>query len=182
MKKRKMTLKQLQIDKTWTLFLDRDGVINHRIVGDYVKKKEEFIFLPGVLEAITKFSTLFGAIFVVTNQQGIGKKTMTESNLSEIHDYMHSEIQKAGGKLTKVYYAPNMASEESQMRKPNPGMGLLAKAEFSFVDFEKSLMVGDSNSDIHFGTNLGMKTVKIGERSVEADFYMNSLIELANQL
>jgi len=56
------------IDKSWTLFLDRDGVINVRFPGDYVKRVDEFEFLPGVPEAIAKFSNLFGKVIVVTNQ------------------------------------------------------------------------------------------------------------------
>lgn len=177
-----MTLKDLQINQSWTLFLDRDGVINERIVGDYVKTIDEFVFLPGVLEAITTFSSIFSHIFVVTNQQGIGKKIMTERNLSVIHNYMRSEIEKNGGKLTEIYFAPNLAGENNLLRKPNTGMGLQAKKDYPAIDFKRSIMVGDSNSDIEFGTNLGMKTIKIGEKSVKADFYMKSLKNIAKQL
>ena len=53
----------LDIDSDWSLFLDRDGVINRRIIGDYIKRWEEFEFLPGVLEAIQKFTELFGKLF-----------------------------------------------------------------------------------------------------------------------
>lgn len=168
------------IDPTWTLFLDRDGVINQRKMGGYIEKTEEFLFLDQVPEAIAGFSALFQHIFVVTNQQGIAKKIMTERNLLEIHTYMCEQIEKAGGKITKCYFAPELKSIENSMRKPNAGMALKAKEEFPSIDFSKSIMVGDTDSDIVFGTNLGMKTVRIKTIEpigVKSDLEVNSLHE-----
>lgn len=154
-----MILKNLNIDKTWSLFLDRDGVINKRIVGDYIKKWEEFEFLPGVLEAMNPLSQIFGKIFIVTNQQGIGKGLMTENDLTLIHDKMISEIKAYGGKIDKAYYSPYREEEKSVFRKPNPGLARKAKIDFAEIDLEKSIMVGDSITDMQFGRNTGMKTV-----------------------
>jgi len=70
------------------LFLDRDGVINVRLIDDYVKRKEEFEFLEGSLEAFKIFAKHFDKIVVVTNQQGIGKGLMSEGDLEKIHSYM----------------------------------------------------------------------------------------------
>ena len=81
-----MDIKDLQIDKQWTLFLDRDGVINRKLDNDYVKKIEEFSFLEGSQEAIATFNLLFGRIVVVTNQQGIGKGLMSKQDLKKVHD------------------------------------------------------------------------------------------------
>ncbi len=86
----------------WSLFLDRDGVINKRLVGDYVKKTEEFVFLDGVLEAIATLSTKFNRIFIVTNQQGIGKGLMTEKDLKQVHDSMEKEIVEHAGKIDRI--------------------------------------------------------------------------------
>lgn len=172
-----------QIDSSWSLFLDRDGVINERIMGGYVSKVEDFHFLPGVEIAISKFTTLFSSIFVVTNQQGIAKKIMTESNLLEIHSYMTDELLKMNGKITKCYYAPGFKNEENSIRKPNPAMGLMAKKEFPLIDLNKSIMVGDTDSDIKFGKNLGMKTIRIRTEepiNFDADHTCDSLLELAN--
>jgi len=66
-------MKALKIDKTWTLFLDRDGVINHKRVNDYVKNWSEFSFIKGSLEAIYLLSQIFGKIIIVTNQRGVGR-------------------------------------------------------------------------------------------------------------
>jgi len=159
--KAKNKLGKIEIDSSWSLFLDRDGVINKRIVDDYVKSVDEFHFIEGSLAAIAELSKLFERIVVVTNQQGIGKGIMTERNLSDVHRYMLSEIEREGGKIDAVYFAPQLSSENSEMRKPNPGMALQAKQDFTEIDFSKSVLIGDSDSDVRFGQNLGMITVKL---------------------
>lgn len=170
-----------EVDQDWTLFLDRDGVINDRKMGGYIETIEEFQFLPGVVEAITEFSKIFKYIFVVTNQQGISKGIMTESNLSDIHRYMTDQIELAGGKIDACFHAPGLKATDTARRKPFPGMALEAKEKFPAVDFSKSIMVGDTDSDIQFGKNLGMKTVRI--KTVEpigitADATVNNLKEI----
>ena len=149
------------INAEWSLFLDRDGVINERISGNYVKNCEQLMLLPGVAEAIKIFSNLFGYIFIVTNQQGIGKGLMTEDDLSIIHDFMINQIEKGGGHIDRIYHSPYLESEHHPMRKPAPGMALQAKNDFAAVRFSHSVMVGDSISDMLFGKNLGMTTVFI---------------------
>ncbi|MES2800499.1 MAG: HAD-IIIA family hydrolase [Bacteroidota bacterium] len=173
-----------KVSKEWTLFLDRDGVINKRIPDSYVQFPNEFIFIKNVVDTIAKCSGIFGTIVVVTNQQGIGKGLMTERNLEEVHRYMLNKIEDAGGKIAKVYFAPQMVRENSPMRKPNIGMGLQAQKDFPMIDFSKAIMIGDSNSDIEFGKNLGMKTVKVGRGrpdSSNADAFlltMNGILKL----
>lgn len=156
-----MILSDLTIDATWSLFLDRDGVINKRLPDDYVKKWDEFEFLPGVLEAISVLTTIFGKLFIVTNQQGIGKGLMRESDLDMIHDQMMSEIRSYGGKIHKVYHSPYRDEENSVFRKPNIGLARKAKIDFPEITFEKSIMAGDSITDMKFGKNAGMMTIYI---------------------
>ena len=144
-----------------TLFLDRDGVINRRLIDDYVKAPCEFVFEDGALEAIAKLSKCFERIVVVTNQQGVGRKLMSEKTLHEIHDYMKSEVEKAGGKIDAIYFCPDLTHSKSLYRKPNVGMGLLAKRQFPKIRFKQSVMAGDTLSDMKFGKKLGMKTVLI---------------------
>jgi D-glycero-D-manno-heptose 1,7-bisphosphate phosphatase len=83
-----MNLNDLNIDNSWTLFLDRDGVINNRIIDDYIKDWEDFEFIDRVLEAMQKLSLIFGKILIVTNQQGIGKGLMIENDLNKVHAKM----------------------------------------------------------------------------------------------
>lgn len=173
------------LDKSWTLFLDRDGVINVRKFGGYIESIEEFEFLPNVPEAIAILSKYFARIVVVTNQQGIGKGIMSERNLFSIHDYMCQKIEAKGGKIAACYFAPELKTAESINRKPNPGMALQAKQQFAEIDFNKSIMVGDTDSDIQFGINLGMKTVRVlTEENVgtKSDLSVHSLMELAKEL
>jgi histidinol-phosphate phosphatase family protein len=149
----------LTIDRTWTLFLDRDGVINRRIVDGYVRSWDEFEFLPGVPQAIKVFSGLFGNVIVVSNQQGVGKGLMTDSDVISLHKKMAEELMKAGGKIDRVYYCPDLKEQNSIMRKPNVGMALKARKDFPAINFRKSVMAGDSLSDMVFGKRLKMTTV-----------------------
>jgi histidinol-phosphate phosphatase family protein len=169
------------VNSDWTLFLDRDGVINRRLVDDYVKTVAEFEFLPGVLESMANLSVMFGRVVVVTNQQGIAKGFYSHEDLAAIHAFMKSKIEKAGGRTDAIYYAHQMAAENSPMRKPGIGMALQAKKDFPEIDFAKSVMVGDSNSDMEFAKSAGMKSVFVGEKlpKAGADIVVNSLAEFS---
>jgi len=122
------------IDSTWTLFLDRDGVINKDKEGSYIFNVNEFLLLDGVTDAIKILAEIFGIIIVVTNQKGIGKKLMTENDLEQIHKYMLQEIYLHKGRIDKIYFAPEL-EDESPNRKPNTGMALQAKKDFPAIDF-----------------------------------------------
>lgn len=154
-----MSLRDLKIDKSWTLFLDRDGVINKRIVGGYVRKWEEFEWMPGALEAIRTFSEIFGRIVIVSNQQGIGKGLMTDEELAAIHKKLISEVERSGGRIDAIYYCPALRETNSFLRKPSIGMALKARKQFPEINFRKSVMAGDSISDMVFGRRLKMFTV-----------------------
>jgi histidinol-phosphate phosphatase family protein len=169
------------IDFSWTLFLDRDGVINKRFLGDYVKKMDDFHIENGVFEFLNFANFSFHKIIVVTNQQGVGKGIMTESDLEEIHRFMIDSINKKGGRIDRVYSATNLKDAQNNIRKPNSFMGHQAKNDYPSIDFNKSIMIGDTNSDILFGKNLGMKTILINSLekiTEESDFQINSLTEL----
>ena len=180
-----MSIDSWNIDPTWTLFLDRDGVINKRIMGGYVTNPEKFEFLPGVLESMSWFSRNFHRIIVVTNQQGVGKGLMTERNVLEVHSYMCDRIHSSRGRIDKCFFAPNLVGAEEDLRKPGPAMAEMAKMEFPEIEFERSIMVGDTDSDILFGKNIGMKTVRIKTVepiSVEADLTCESLAEFSKMI
>ncbi len=178
----------LTINNTWTIFLDRDGVINERLPDDYVKNVEQFKFVDGALEAIAIFTKLFGQIIVVSNQQGIGKGLMTYTDLENVHTHMVTEIVNAGGKIDKIYVSPYLHSQKHFTRKPSVGMGIQAKRDFRMISFRKSIMVGDSVSDMVFGKRLGMKTVFLGDlnqikcRPDLIDFIYHDLLTFARKL
>ncbi|MBE0639485.1 MAG: HAD family hydrolase [Bacteroidales bacterium] len=177
------------ISKQWTLFLDRDGVINERLVDDYVKRWEDFVFTPGALQSFREFDAAFGKIVVVTNQQGVGKGLMTEDELNLIHSQMVNAVNREGGRIDKVYYCTKLEHERPFCRKPNPGMALQAKRDFPEIHFKRSVMAGDSLSDLRFGKRLGMKTVLIAPTNTMArqhpnltDLWFKNLLEFADFL
>lgn len=150
----------LQVNKNWTLFLDRDGVINLEVEDDYIRTPSAFFFLDHVPEAMAMFAQLFGEIFIVTNQKGVGKGLMTEEDLKEIHQYMLQEFNHAGGRVTEVYYCTATEADHPN-RKPQPGMAYQALEAFPQIDFSTSVMVGNTMSDMAFGRAVGMYTVFI---------------------
>jgi histidinol-phosphate phosphatase family protein len=188
-KRSKSVWMRFSIDKTWTLFLDRDGVINVRLIDDYVKTPEDFTFIEGVPEAIKELSSKFGRIVVVTNQQGIGKGLMTESDLENVHNKMLAEISKVGGNIDRIYFSPFKKEENNITRKPQIGMALQARKDFPEINFKKSVMIGDSISDIIFGKKLKMKTVfvsddldLINKNFRIIDFTVKSLYEFSEKI
>ena len=181
-----MSLKDLFFTEEWTLFLDRDGVINERIPGGYVTSWDQFKFLEGVPEALKILAAVFGRVIIVSNQQGIGKGLMRVEELKEVDRRMREAVIHAGGWIDASYYAPYLEEEAHPDRKPGTGMGEKAKSDFPEIDFSKSVMVGDSETDMKFGKNLGMLTVFVGESESkeipEADYLYPSLFDFAKNI
>ena len=177
-----------KINKTWTLFLDRDGVINHEKYQDYVYNYDEFIFYDGVPDALKTLSDLFGLVILTTNQRGVGRGLMTEADLLQIHNQMISDIETAGGRIDHIYYCvANDANDPC--RKPNPGMIFQAKKDYPAIDLQKSLIVGNNMSDMQFGRNAGIHTVFVQTTNPEQalphpaiDLAFNTLPDFAKAL
>ena len=147
-----------------TLFLDRDGVINVKLDGQYVKNTEEFEFMIGAETAISKLSKIFNRILIVTNQQGIAKGIMSVQDLDLLHQHMLFELKKTGGAVDKVYYCPHLASENCNCRKPNPGLIQQAIIDFPEIKIDNSYLIGDSDTDIIAGNMMGLITVKVDNK------------------
>ena len=144
-----------------TLFLDRVGVINVKLDGQYVKNTDEFEFMIGVETAISKLSKIFNRILIITNQQGIAKGIMSVKDLGVLHEYMLLELKKNGGVIDKIYYCAHFAAENCSCRKPNPGMIQQAIIDFPEIKVEDSYLIGDSDTDILAGNKMGLITVKV---------------------
>ncbi len=174
-----------QINANWTLFLDRDGVLNHEKKEDYIRNASEFHFYENAPEAVALLNSCFKRIVIATNQKGIGKALMTVEDLDAIHEHMLQQIEKAGGHIHKIYFCPDLA-DDSPNRKPQPGMAFQAKADFTDIDFNCCVMVGNRISDMKFGRNAGMHTVFLATTHPETPFpdpmidaRFNSLLEFA---
>jgi len=176
------------IDPDWTLFLDRDGVINYEKENDYILSWSEFEFYPGVTEAIRLLSEKFITLIVISNQRGVGRGLMSENELLDIQRRMRSEIEKNGGRIDKMYYC-TATDPRHFYRKPNPGMALQAAKDFPAIDLAKTIMIGNKLSDMKFGRNAGTYTVYLktthpeqGLPHADIDLVFNSLIDFAKAL
>ena len=176
------------IDNSWTLFLDRDGVINFEKNNDYVKTWNEFKFYDESLKALSLLAQKFSTIVIATNQKGVGKGIMTEAALTTIHQNMVVDINKVGGRIDHIFYCTDI-DNDSLNRKPQPGMALQAKEKFPIIDFTKSIMVGNRTSDMEFGRNAGLHTVFLATTHPETafpnlliDYRFNHLLEFANAI
>jgi histidinol-phosphate phosphatase family protein len=158
-----------KIDNSWTLFLDRDGVINVEKKDAYVLNPSEFIFLDGVFTALKMLSEIFGLILIVSNQRGVAKQLMTLDDLNNVHDYMMEEIIKQNGRIDKIFFCTDL-DNTSPNRKPNPGMALQAKKEFPQINFDKSVMAGNKLTDMQFARNAGIHAVFIASTNPEIAF------------
>ena len=165
------------------LFLDRDGIINERIPNDYVKTPAEFKLIPESL-GFFAWAKKYGYLTViVTNQQGIGKGLMTEHDLSEVHAYMCSLLAEHGYAPDAIEFCGDLANTNSLRRKPAPGM-LFDAAQKLDIDLSKSLMIGDSISDVQAGKHAGTITILVGKYSdiPEADSICASVEECVVKL
>jgi len=181
-------LEMKAITNEWTLFLDRDGVINEEKLGEYILHWKYFIFRKGVLEAFKKLSDRFCRVIIVTNQKGVGKGLMTQEALDTIHFEMQREVEIVGGRIDHIYACTDL-DDYSPMRKPNHGMALQAKKDFPQIDFSKAVMVGNKPGDMRFGRAAGMHTVFLATTNPEVpfphpdiDFRFDSLADFAKAL
>lgn len=145
------------------IFLDRDGVVN-RDPGifklRYVTKWHYFKFLPGVKNAVRKLTREGYSIYIISNQAGISKGCFTRPDLKTITANMVEEFEKAGGRITGVFYCPHRDEDNCGCRKPKAG--LFKKAiKKGKIDFTKTFFIGDSMRDIAAGRAAGCKTILV---------------------
>lgn len=176
-------MKQIAVDKTWSLLLDRDGVINRKIEGSYVTSWEEFDFLPNSLAGLAALAPAFGRVVITTNQRGVARGLIDAARLARIHSNMLEEIRDHGGRIDGIYVCPHDYSDRCDCRKPAVGLALAAKRDFPSIEFQRAVVVGDSPSDMEFGRRLGCVCVFLGDSSsARADFVIADLLELASRL
>lgn len=147
---------------TPALFLDRDGIINRRRVGDYVKRWEEFEFLPDIFTVLPQAHAAGLMVVVVTNQRGIARGLMTETDLAAIHQQMQQQLQErtGGHQMDAIYHCPHGRADGCDCRKPNPGMLLRAAAERD-IALAESWLIGDSETDVEAGIAAGCRAVLV---------------------
>lgn len=145
------------------LFLDRDGIINRRIIGGYVRTIDEFELLDDILPILQRAHDRGYLLILITNQQGVGKGLMSREDLDTIHDHMQSLLrQRLGFGLDAIYVCTSLASDNDPRRKPQPGMLLEAIADHD-LDPAQCWFLGDSLTDAQAGRAAGVKTILVGE-------------------
>ncbi|MEZ6183661.1 MAG: HAD family hydrolase [Planctomycetota bacterium] len=137
-------------------FLDRDGVLNHRIPGDtYVTRPEELEVLPHVPEAIRALRARGYRIVVFTNQRGVARGFMDLEDVARIHAKLERVLAEAGAPLDAIYCCPHDNGDGCACRKPLPGM-LLDAARDLDLDLGRSVLVGDTPRDLAAGEAAGV--------------------------
>ena len=174
----------MKLSKEWTLFFDRDGVINVKIDGEYIHDIKRFEVREDFWRAAPLLFPLFGRRIVVTNQQGIDKGLCTAEQVAVVHQYMQDVLAKRELHLDAVYCCPHRDGAGCGCRKPDTGMALMAQYDFPDIDLAKSVMIGDSLTDVMFGRRCGMTTVLLraqGDVSEEekenSDYIVPSLMD-----
>lgn len=148
------------------IFLDRDGVINERILGGYVTRWSAFKFSPGIQRAMADLSSLAPPLIVVSNQAGVGKGLMTPAELAEITRQFVTELRNYGARVDAVYYCTHKPEEHCSCRKPAPGL-LLQAAQDWRIDLQSSILIGDSPTDLRAAKATRCRTILFGPQDPE---------------
>lgn len=129
------------------VLLDRDGTINVRVVDDYVRRAADLVLLPGAAKAIRALNDVGCRVVVVTNQRGVSRGLMTLADLDAVHDQLVTLLGAEGARVDAVLTCPH-GTGECGCRKPLPGLVDEALRRAPWARPERSLLVGDSQSDL----------------------------------
>jgi len=136
------------------VFLDRDGTLN--VERHYLHDPDELEIISGTGPALRRLMDADFALFIVTNQSGIGRGYYTEADMHAVNTKLVTSLAADGVRLEKIYFAPESPEDNSPGRKPSPKFLQDAAAEFS-IDLAQSYMVGDKTADLQCGWNAGVK-------------------------
>ena len=139
--------------------LDRDGVINFDS-DDYIKSPDEWLPIPGSLDAIARLNRGGYLVAVATNQAAVGRGLMTLDVLDSIHRKMQDALRAAGAHIDVVVYCPHAPEAQCECRKPKAGLLRMIGERFG-VDLRGAPFVGDSIADVHAAMVVGAKPILV---------------------
>lgn len=172
--------------KEYTLFLDRDGVLNEPIVDDYARCPDDLVLVDGLVGSIKWLLSHFKRVILVTNQQGIGRQIMSDVDLEDVHLKMYKKLKDSSVQwFDAAFFAPYIKSENHTWRKPSNGMLRKAQNYFPDIHWKKSIMVGDSPSDMLLADTFGIAKVKIGNPQFDfdnQDYHYDSIQDFVSAL
>lgn len=149
------------------VFLDRDGVINRRR-PDHVKSWAEFEFLPGALSALAELRAMNTPVVVITNQGAVGRGLISPDQLRDIHCRMLRAVEAGGGHVSAIYTCEHAPSDGCACRKPKPALFHQASHDLH-IDLPRSVMIGDSPTDVQAGRAAGCRPILINEGKAPVD-------------
>lgn len=147
------------------VLLDRDGVISRQTA--FVNEPDDLKLIDGAAEAIARLNQAGWPVAIITNQGGIGMGYLTEEMLHTIHDKLKQLLAAVDGYIDAIYYCPHMANAKLAAYKIDcrcrkPGIGMLEQARDDLgIDLAKSVVVGDSTTDISAGIRAGCSTILV---------------------
>jgi D-glycero-D-manno-heptose 1,7-bisphosphate phosphatase len=146
------------------LILDRDGTINRRPPkAQYIRSWDDFIWLPGAVDALRILSNEGFKFIVISNQAGIARKMVTEDQVKSINKRMRDELFKESIEILETYYCPHHWNDGCFCRKPNPGLFFKAASDHLFR-IEKTLFIGDDGRDCQAAYNSGCESIFVGDK------------------
>ncbi|TWG83980.1 D-alpha,beta-D-heptose 1,7-bisphosphate phosphatase [Cupriavidus gilardii J11] len=135
------------------VILDRDGVVN--LDSDqFIKTPDEWIPIPGSLEAIAAMNEAGYRVVIASNQSGIGRGLFEMSALNAMHEKMYKALARLGGRVEAIFFCPHTAADGCDCRKPKPGLIQQAAQRFG-IEPRGVPIVGDSLRDLEAGVALG---------------------------
>lgn len=140
------------------VFLDRDGTIN--IDKGYVSKPADFEFETRAIEGLMMLKRAGYALFIITNQSGIGRGYYSERDFWNVHQHMCAELKKCGITIEGVFFCPHKPEDGCRCRKPSVGMLEKATSRYA-IDLSKSWVIGDKTADIKLAENFGLRGILV---------------------
>jgi D-glycero-D-manno-heptose 1,7-bisphosphate phosphatase len=141
------------------IILDRDGVINFDS-DQYIKSPEEWLPIPGSLQAIAQLNQAGFEIFIATNQSGVGRGYYSLNTLTRIHQKLREQLATVGGYIKEIFYCPHHPEENCACRKPRPGLLQQIKIKYK-IDLKSTFFIGDSHIDIQAAQTIGCRPILV---------------------
>lgn len=160
------------------IILDRDGVINEDR-PDYVKSPDEWIPIPGSLEAIAKLNQAGYTVVIVSNQSGLARGLFDREMLDKTHEKMMAALSIIGGKIEKIYICPHLPTDHCECRKPKIGLFTQIQEDF-LIDLSRVFFIGDKYIDYLTAQNAGCRFILV--KSGYGESVLLSHPELKNKI